>query len=118
MWHKLRTTGGIVLSNRHLPFSNTIEGFEKLRRWMEGMQQKHRLSSLIIGMEPTGHYWWNLANWLVDKGFNVVQVNPATTKQNKENRDNCPSKSDPKDALTGNDSGGSVLRRFLYFIKV
>jgi transposase len=52
---------GIVLSNRHLSFSNTIEGFEKLRRWMEGMQQKHRLSNLIVGMEPTGHYWWNLA---------------------------------------------------------
>jgi transposase len=102
---------GIVLSNRHLSFSNTIEGFEKLRRWMEGMQQKHRLSSLIIGMEPTGHYWWNLANWLVDKGLNVVQVNPATTKRNKENRDNCPSKSDPKDALVIAD----VVSRGYYY---
>jgi hypothetical protein len=26
-------------------------------------------------------------------------VNPAATKRNKENRDNSPSKSDPKDAL-------------------
>jgi transposase len=102
---------GIVLSNRHLSFSNTIEGFEKLQRWMEGMQQKHRLSSLIIGMEPTGHYWWNLANWLADKGFNVVQVNPATTKRNKENRDNCPSKSDPKDALVIAD----VVSRGYYY---
>ncbi|WP_246314742.1 IS110 family transposase, partial [Paenibacillus foliorum] len=90
---------GIVLSNRHLSFSNTIEGFEKLQRWIEGLQQKHRLNSFIIGMEPTGHYWWNLANWLTNKGTNVVLVNPATTKRNKENRDNSPSKSDPKDAL-------------------
>ncbi len=90
---------GIVLSNRHLSFSNTIEGFEKLQRWIEGLQQKHRLNSVIIGMEPTGHYWWNLANWLTEKESNVVLVNPATTKRNKENRDNSPSKSDPKDAL-------------------
>ena len=57
------------------------------------------IKELIIGMEPTGHYGYNLANWLADKGKNVVMVNPATTKRNKENRDNSPSKSDPKDAL-------------------
>ena len=90
---------GIVLTNRHLSFNNTIEGFEKLYRWVQGLHQKHRLSNVIIGMEPTGHYWWNLANWLTSKGMNVVLVNPATTKRNKENRDNSPSKSDPKDAL-------------------
>ncbi|REE54718.1 hypothetical protein A8990_1792 [Paenibacillus taihuensis] len=30
---------GIVLTNRHLSFSNSIEGFEKLQRWMEDLQQ-------------------------------------------------------------------------------
>ncbi|MFD0678999.1 MULTISPECIES: IS110 family transposase [unclassified Paenibacillus] len=102
---------GIVLSNRHLSFSNTVEGFEKLQRWVEGLQQKHRLNSVILGMEPTGHYWWNLANWLTNKGYNVVQVNPATTKRNKENRDNSPSKSDPKDALVIAD----VVSRGYYY---
>jgi transposase len=50
-------------------------------------------------MEPTGHYWFNLANWLVEQRLSVFLVNPVTTKRNKVNRDNCPSKSDPKDAL-------------------
>ncbi|WP_240421404.1 IS110 family transposase [Paenibacillus periandrae] len=36
---------GIVLSNRHLSFNNTVEGFEKLQRWVEGLQKKHRLNS-------------------------------------------------------------------------
>ncbi|WP_235560955.1 IS110 family transposase [Bacillus sp. FJAT-28004] len=90
---------GIVISNRYLSFSNSIEGFEKISRWMTGLQQKNRLKRLIIGMEPTGHYWFNLANWLSDKGLHVVMVKPATTKRNKENRDNSPSKNDPKDAL-------------------
>ena len=102
---------GIVLSKRHLSFSNTIEGFEKLERWIEGLQQKHRLKGLIIGMEPTGHYGFNLANWLTDKGKNVVMVNPATTKRNKENRDNSPSKNDPKDALVIAD----VVSRGFYY---
>jgi transposase len=102
---------GVVVTHRHLSFSNSIEGYEKLQRWIEGLQQKNRLNSVIIGMEPTGHYWWNLANWLVLKEINVVLVNPATTKRNKENRDNCPSKSDPKDALVIAD----VVSRGFYY---
>ncbi|KRE37314.1 IS110 family transposase [Paenibacillus sp. Soil522] len=102
---------GIVLSSRHLSFKNKIEGFEKLQRWIEGLLRKNRLNSIIIGMEPTGHYWYNLANWLVDKGVHVVLVNPATTKRNKENRDNSPSKSDPKDALVIAD----VVSRGFYY---
>jgi transposase len=90
---------GIVLSRQHLSFTNDSEGFQKLERWAKGLQQKHRLNNIIIGMEPTGHYWFNLANWFTEKGITVVIVNPATTKRNKENRDNTPSKSDPKDAL-------------------
>jgi transposase len=102
---------GIVLTKRHLTFPNTREGFEKLDRWMDELQQKHRLKGLIIGMEPTGHYGFNLANWLADKGKHVVMVNPATTKRNKENRDNSPSKSDPKDALVIAD----VVSRGYYY---
>lgn len=90
---------GIVVSKRHLSFPNSAEGFTKLSRWMAELQQKHGLKELIIDMEPTGHYWFNLANWLSDKGVHVIMVSPATTKRNKENRDNSPSKNDPKDGF-------------------
>ncbi len=90
---------GRVLTPRHLSFTNSQEGFEKLLRWTQDVLAKHRLSSLIIGLEPTGHYWFNLANWLLQQGIQVVLVNPVTTHRNKENRDNSPSKNDPKDAL-------------------
>ncbi len=53
----------------------------------------------MVGMEPTGHYWFSLARWLVDQGIEAVLVNPHLVKKNKENRDNTPSKSDRKDAL-------------------
>jgi transposase len=102
---------GIVLTSQHLSFKNTLQGFEKLFRWINGLQQKYKLKDVLIGMEPTGHYWYSLANRLVEKDVNVVLVNPATTKRNKENRDNCPSKSDPKDALVIAD----VVSRGYYY---
>lgn len=41
-----------------------------------------------------------MAHWLLQREIEVVLVNPVTTHRNKENRDNNPSKNDPKDALT------------------
>lgn len=90
---------GRCLANRHLSFTNTLEGFERLLSWVKDVQAKKRLSSIIVGLEPTGHYWFHLANWLLSKGIEVALVNPVTTHRNKENRDNSPSKNDPKDAL-------------------
>jgi len=63
------------------------------------LQRENGYSSVIIGLESTGHYWFNLANWLVYQEIDVVLVNPMTTKRNKENRDNSQSKNDIKDAL-------------------
>jgi transposase len=54
---------------------------------------------MIVGMEPTGHYWLSLAFWLKDKEVEAVLVNPHLVKKNKENRDNSPSKSYKEDAL-------------------
>lgn len=99
-----------VLAPRSLTFSNTEEGFHKFQRWIQDVQAQHHLTSVLIGMEPTGHYWFNLANWLLEQGMEVVLVNPVLTHRNKENRDNSPSKNDSKDALTIAD----LVNRGLY----
>ncbi|MWC29885.1 IS110 family transposase [Paenibacillus sp. MMS18-CY102] len=90
---------GRIITPRHFSFSNTEAGFEKLLNWMREAGDKHGKTSFLVGMEPTGHYWHNLADWLLEQGIEVVLVNPMTTHRNKENRDNSPSKNDPKDAL-------------------
>ena len=90
---------GIVLTNRAVTFANSLSGFEHLERSIRKLQEKHGMDDVVVGMESTGHYWFNIAHWLVQHGIDVVLVNPMTTKRNKENRDNSPSKSDPKDAL-------------------
>jgi transposase len=52
-------------------------------------------------MEPTGHYWKALGNFLMKhESIEVVLVNPYHTKKAKELDDNSPTKSDKKDALT------------------
>ncbi|MDQ0196895.1 IS110 family transposase [Paenibacillus wynnii] len=82
-----------------LKFADSKEGFIRFQQWLEHLQSAHRLNNVLVGMEPTGHYWFHLADWLLAESIDVVLVNPATTKRNKENRDNSPSKSDMKDAL-------------------
>jgi transposase len=89
---------GIVQGNP-IVFDNQEEGFSRLLEWLSQLLDSKRLSKLIVGMEPTGHYWLSLANWLSKKNIEVVLVNPHLVKRNKENRDNTQSKSDIKDAL-------------------
>jgi transposase len=92
------TYRGIELG-RPRSFKNDALGFQKLLSWVKSIQKQHNKTSVIIGMEPTGHYWLNLAWWLLEQRFEVVVVNPYQVKSNKENRDNSPTKNDTKDAL-------------------
>lgn len=81
-------------------FNNTIEGFEILHKELK--KQENSIvskSNILIGMEPTGHYWKALANFLQDNGYKVVMVNPAHTKKAKELDDNSQTKNDKKDSL-------------------
>jgi transposase len=89
---------GIALGHP-LEFGSHLEGFKQLGRWIQDLLKAYKLNKVIVGMEPTGHYWFSLARWLIDQGIEAVLVNPHLVKKNKENRDNSPSKSDHKDAL-------------------
>ncbi|WP_168121804.1 IS110 family transposase [Paenibacillus sp. HB172176] len=80
-------------------FTNDQAGFEKLMRWVKQQYRRFGLTQSLFGMESTGHYGSALAQWLLDQGQEVVQVNPVVVKRNKENRDNRPSKNDAKDAV-------------------
>lgn len=99
-----------VLTPRSFAFSNSEAGYEAFWDWIQTVQASHQLTLMRVGMEPTGHYWFNLATWLQARNVDVVLVNPVLTHRNKENRDNTPSKNDSKDALTIAD----LINRGLY----
>lgn len=78
-------------------FSNSREGFDSFRNWMQWLQDKYKKSDVIVGIEPTGHYWFDLGAYLEDGGILLVMVNPFAVKTTKELDDNSQSKNDCKD---------------------
>ncbi len=81
-------------------FKNDKNGFEAILASIRTLCKFKKLNRVIVGMEPTGHYWKPLANHLILNEITVVMVNPYHTKRAKELDDNSPTKSDQKDALT------------------
>jgi len=90
---------GIELS-KLLRFSNTAEGFQRLEEWMQNISEQHKKTDIIVGFEPTGHYWFNLGDYLKDQGHKLAIVNPFHVKRTKELDDNSPTKNDRKDPKT------------------
>lgn len=97
--HYLRAidTRGRELSKSAFPFSNNSEGFQAAREWAVKIAAEHDKKQIVLGLEPTGHYWFCLATWMVSNGISVVQVNPYAVKQTKELEDNSQLKDDTKD---------------------
>lgn len=88
---------GRELSQKAFSFSNTAEGFAGAKAWMLELAAVNGKKQIVLGLEPTGHYWFCLASWLVANGISVVQVNPYAVKQTKELEDNSQLKDDRKD---------------------
>lgn len=78
-------------------FSNSREGFESFKTWMQCLKDRNHKDDVIVGIEPTGHYWFDFGAYLEDEGILLVMVNPYAVKQSKELDDNSQSKNDCKD---------------------
>ncbi len=90
-------TRGRELSKSAFSFSNSLEGFESAKEGAVTIAAQHSKNQIVLGLEPTGHYWFCLAAWMVTNGISVVQVNPYAVKQTKEVEDNSQRKDDTKD---------------------
>ncbi len=88
---------GYEYSKKAFMFSNTEAGFASFREWIEGMALTNGKTDVLPGMEPTGHYWFELGKFLQDNGMKPVLVNPHHVKKSKELDDNNPTKNDRKD---------------------
>ncbi|OXM82275.1 IS110 family transposase [Paenibacillus rigui] len=79
-------------------FHNDQAGLLKLVSWMKELERQHAKTDVIFGIEPTGHYWFTLAEFLKSEGIKLVIVNPHHVNKSKELEDNSPTKNDYKDA--------------------
>ncbi|MGI6091830.1 MAG: IS110 family transposase [Veillonellaceae bacterium] len=83
-----------------LRFTNDLEGFKAFTKWADAIRLKAGKQDIIVGLEPTGHYWFNLAQYSKGHSMKIVLVNPFAVKRSKELDDNNPSKNDRKDPKT------------------
>lgn len=90
-------TRGRELSKSAYSFNNDYEGFRSAKEWAVRIAAEHDKGQIVLGLEPTGHYWFCLATWMIANGISVVQVNPYAVKQTKEVEDNSQLKDDRKD---------------------
>ena len=88
---------GIEYSKKPFKFSNDEAGFVSLKAWILEHKEAHDKDKVIPGMEPTGHYWFNLGKFLQDNDMKPVLVNPHHVKKSKELDDNSQTKNDRKD---------------------
>jgi Transposase and inactivated derivatives len=90
---------GIELS-KVKSFENTAEGFRIFEEWIKLVAHENKKNNIVVGLEPTGHYWFNLGHFLKDLGIKLVLVNPFHVKRCKELDDNSQTKNDRKDPKT------------------
>ena len=102
-WARMVDYRGVEIGKAIL-FKNNRQGYENILAKMGEICKlktlRNPIDTIMIGMEPTGHYWKAMANYLIKSGYRVVCVNPYHTKKAKELDDNSPTKSDKKDAIT------------------
>jgi transposase len=81
-------------------FENTEEGFAAFSKWAEAVSAGTQKTEIIVGAEPTGHYWFTFGQYLKEQSVKLVFVNPMHVKRTKELDDNNPGKTDRKDPKT------------------
>lgn len=88
---------GREISKKAFSFNNNLEGFQSAKKWALDLAVRHDKNQIVMGIEPTGHYWFCITSWMISNGISVVQVNPYAVKQIKEIEDNSQLKDDDKD---------------------
>ena len=90
---------GFEVSKKPFPFMSTEDGFDSFVSWAYNLADSHKLTKVMIAMEPTGHYWFTFAAFLKRYDVQVVLVAPQHVKHSKEMDDNTQEKDDRKDPI-------------------
>ena len=95
----LMSKEGEVLGE-HPKVYNSRQGFEYFVRIIEEAKRRKGLKEVLIGMEPTGHYWRKIAFFAKERGYQVRFIRTTALKHQRELDESSSAKSDIKDALT------------------
>lgn len=84
--------GNIILKNKQFP--NNRGGFMFLHKTLQQLDEPY-----LIALEDTGHYAFNLFDFLLDKGYQTYTYNPLLIKEFVRSTTLRKTKTDKKDAL-------------------
>lgn len=90
---------GEVLS-KYPRIYNTRKGFNFFSKVIEETKKKKGFNDVLIGMEPTGHYWRKIAYFGKDKSYEVRFVRTTALRHQRELDESSSAKSDIRDAVT------------------
>ncbi len=79
---------------------NSRAGFDYFVKIVEEVKAEHGLTEVLIGLEPTGHYWRNLAYFAKDRGYAVRFIRTTALKHQRELDESSSAKNDLRDAIT------------------
>jgi transposase len=95
----LMSKEGEVLGE-HPKIYNSRKGFDYFVQMIEAVKAKKGFKGVLIGLEPTGHYWRKIAYFAKERGYQVKFVRTTALKHQRELDESSSAKSDIKDALT------------------
>jgi len=90
---------GTVLG-RYPKIYNSRKGFDYFHGVIESMKKKYGFTDVLIGMEPTGHYWRKIAFFAMDKNYEVRFIRTTALKHQRELDESSSAKNDMRDAYT------------------
>lgn len=78
---------------------NSRKGYEWMTGQIREIQSKKRYRKIVMGLEPTGHYWRKVAHRAHKEGMEVVFVKTTALKHQRKLDQSSRAKSDVRDAL-------------------
>lgn len=79
---------------------NSRAGFEYFKNTIERKRKRHGMRRVLIGMEPTGHYWRKIAYYAKEQGYEVKFIRTTALRHQREVDESSSAKSDIRDAIT------------------
>ena len=81
-WHYARAFDwrGIEITKKAFRFSNDLDGYTAFEKWVRETAKNSAKMEVLIGCEPTGHYWYTFARYVGLHGMKLAFVNPYHVK--------------------------------------
>lgn len=87
-----------TLVTKNFRFQNSYQGFSDLLLHLKQLEMP--INQIKIALEDTGHYAYNLVNFLRKQGYQVFTYNPLLIKEFARSLSMRKAKTDKKDAVT------------------